>query len=99
MCFYGTRKGPKIGHWGAEPAMRLSSGLNSAKGAAQSFLEKQAVSFFQGEPASACGDGTEVSTTRAENVGARPKHTWQEPLGLARRCQNSELPLSSAGLS
>lgn len=79
--------------------MRLSKGLNSAKGAAKSSLEKQVVSFFQGEPAPTCVDRTGVSTTWAENMGARPKHAWQEPLGLAHCCQNPELPLSSAGLS
>ena len=79
--------------------MRLSSGRNSAKGAAQSSLEKRVGSFFQGESAPACGDGTGVSTTWAENMGARPKQTWQEPLGLAQRCQNPELPLPSVSLS
>lgn len=99
ICFYGTHKGPKIGHWGDEPAIRLSKGLNSAKGAAESSLEKQVVSFFQGEPAPTCVDRTGVSTACAENVGARPEHAWQEPLGLAHCCQNPELLLSSANLS
>lgn len=71
-CFYGTRNGPRIGQWGAEAAMWLSSGLNSAKGPAQSSLEKRVVSFFQGEPAPAGGDGLRTQK-------ARPRHVWQEP--------------------